>query len=104
MGALRWAQHQAPPWGQGMAAARPGCRPKEGPSCVGPMAGQGCGELEPSSAVALLGQEMMAPGVTWDPGPGPSWGAPGSNQDFMEPYALRIPRQGNRPFQIRRDG
>lgn len=68
------------------------------------MAGQGCGELEPSSAVALLGQGMMAPGVTWDPGPGPSWGAPGSNQDFMEPYALRIPRQDNRPFQIRRDG
>lgn len=39
------------------------------PNSVGPMARQGCGELDPSPAVASLGQKLMAWGLRW----GPDW-------------------------------
>ena len=48
--------------GQEWADAGLGCGSTGGPGSAEPMTRQGCGELETSPAVALLGQELMSPG------------------------------------------
>lgn len=50
------------PWTMGMGHGSMGK-----PNSVRPMAGQGCGELDLSPAVASLGQKLMALGLRWGP-------------------------------------